>query len=203
MLEHSKGVVAAHASGALSWEMAEQINLKTTSNFENSFLSIYIAAFIQRSYLQRLIKSVVYYEQFYVIVSTRKSINSGLHGHSASVASRPSLPQRKSLKSKLSRYEALQSFTATNFLLRSGQCALHSKLCLKSFFVCHMLLSVVKTWTLYVRVLELNFLSCFTLSKMRMFPLHNQSLSDLQMFLFGLTITTAPCINVHKKNIFF
>lgn len=115
----------------------------------------------------------MYSIQFEIIVGTRKSNRPRSQGHSASVASRPSLPQRKSLKSKLSRYEALRSFTATNFPLRSGQCALHSKLCLESFFVCHILLSVVKTWTLYALVLELNFLSYLTLSR-------NANVSSLQ-----------------------
>lgn len=91
-------------------------------------------------------------------VDVRKYIEIESQGHRARAASRSSLPQRKSLKSKLSRYEALRSFTATNFLLRSGQCALHSKLCLESFFIFCVLLSL--RWKL--ELFRLNLKTRFT-----------------------------------------
>lgn len=109
--EHSKGVVRRQPSGALSREMNEQINLRTMLFYENSLKN---NTLLLSTWSVGL--GVKDSPQCGSYMSLRTWQSSGLargeEGRVAELVRPPALssPQRKSLKSKLSRYESATKF---------------------------------------------------------------------------------------------
>lgn len=148
---HGKGVVTRQASGALSWEMNEQINLPGIKYCDLNFLTTYMAVFIWKMWVTYDFSAAMYSPR-----SVLPAVPVGrwwkAQGRGARAASRPSLRRNANRwNQNFHATRALRSFTATNFLLR-GRSAPHSKLCSESFFICHFLLSA--EWKLWFFVYE-------------------------------------------------
>lgn len=140
--KHGKGVVARQPSGALSWEINEQINLKRGSVRRVAFSVIHRWLFIaarKRSGAERAFNSVALDSSAAACKPLGRSA-----GRRVAELVRPRGPlfaatQIVEIKTFTlrERYEVLLLRTSCY----AGRSAAHSKLCSESFFICHFLLS--------------------------------------------------------------